>query len=526
MLCFVARHGPVRLVWMLFALFVWPELTEAGQVSTSLGVLEACHRALDANLQLSQQRQQLQSIRGALMLSQAAFDPVLNSSLNTSRKLNPLTAQLQQASGLANLRNQSVAVEVGVSKLLRSGIQITPTLQFSRTSDNQSQPVGVNSATLNVQVVFPLARNRGNPLSAAREQAATLEEQAALHDVQHFMSQVLSTTASAYWRYQGALQTLQAYRDAEARAADMLESVKAMASIDLTPRVQVQDALSNLSSRSVVRIGQERAVAQARQELVQVMGTEAAVLTLDVLPVDPLPDVEAGVSGLGDSGPVESFIELGLHNRADLLASQKRVAQQQALLEGWRGQQRPQVDLVAGVGYAGAKLGSGVGAFVSPLGTPTGPSVSVGLQYRFPHDNLEARGALLQADSALQQQLLRTEDVRRQITSGVILGLQNLSSASQQLAEATVGVRAAQAGHDGARERLKNGIGSVLDTLQTEDRLISAVVGRISAQVSLASAIADLRYATGTFISPDKPRHFLPRNIFYEPLSIASGTQP
>lgn len=514
------------MAWILCVLCALPVSAQAQQPSTSLGVLEACHRALDANLQLAQQRQQLQSSRGALMLNQAAFDPVFSSNLNTSRKLSPLTAETQQASGLANLRNQSVSAEVGVSKLMRSGIQITPTLQFSRSSDNQSQPVGVNSATLNVQVVFPLARNRGNPLSAVREQAATLDEQATLHDVQHFMSQVLSTTASAYWRYQGALQTLQAYRDAEARAADMLESVKAMGSVDLVPRVQVQDALSNLSSRSVARIGQERAVAQARQELAQAMGTEAAALTLDVRPDDPLPDVPDGAPVPGVAGSVEPFIELGLRNRADLLAAQTRVAQQQVLLDGWRGQQRPQVDLVAGVSYAGAKLGSGVNAFLSPLGSPTGPSVSVGVQYRFPHDNLEARGALLQADAALQQQLLRTEDVRRQITSGVILGLQNLASATQQLAEAAVGVRAAQAGHDGARERLKNGIGSVLDTLQTEDRLISAVVGRISAQVSLASAIAELRYATGTFISPDKPVHSLPRDVFYKPLSTASETPP
>ena len=510
-------------LWVLVAV---PASVDAAPIRLELGLVQACQHALSHNLQLAQQRQQVQSSKGAQMLNQAAFDPVLNTSLNTSRKLTPLTAETQQLSGLANLRSQSVAAEVGLSKLLRSGIRIAPTLQFNRASDDQSQPIGLNNATLILQIMFPLARNRGKHLSAVREQAATLDEQAALHDVHHFMSQVLSATASAYWRYQGALQTLQAHKDAEQRASDMLESVRAMASVDLIPKVQVQDALSNLSARSVVRMGQERSVAQARQDLALTMGTEAAALTLDVLPTDPLPDSGAGPSASNQLGAVEHYIGLAMRNRADLRAAQTRVEQQHVLLDGLRGQQRPQVDLVVGVSYAGAVMGNGVASFVAPLHSPTGPSVSVGLQYQFPHENLEARGAVLQADAALAQQVLRTEDVRRQITSGVIVGLQNLSSATQQLQEAERGVRAAQAGHEGARERLRFGIGSVMDTLQAEDRHISAVVSRISAQMSLAAAISDLRYATGTFLYPDMPTQNLDRDMFYKPLATSMESQP
>jgi outer membrane protein TolC len=508
-------------LWVLVAV---PASVGAAPTGPELGLVQACQQALSHNLQLAQQRQQVQSSKGALMLNQAAFDPVLNTSLNTSRKLTPLTAETQQLSGLANLRSQSVAAELGLSKLLRSGIRIAPTLQFNRASDDQSQPIGLNNATLNLQIMFPLARNRGKHLYAVREQAATLDEQAAIHDVHHFMSQVLSTTASAYWRYQGALQTLQAHKDAEQRASDMLESVRAMASVDLIPKVQVQDALSNLSARSVVRMGQERSVAQARQDLALTMGTEAAALTLNVLPADPLPD--AGASSSNQLGAVEHYIRLALGNRADLRAAQTRVEQQHVLLDGLRGQQRPQVDLVVGVSYAGAVVGNGVESFVAPLHSPTGPSVTVGLQYQFPHENLEARGAVLQADAALAQQVLRTEDVRRQITSGVIVGLQNLSSATQQLQEAEIGVRAAQAGHEGARERLRFGIGSVMDTLQAEDRHISAVVSRISAQMSLAAAISDLRHATGTFLNPDMPTQNLGRDMFYKPLTTLLESQP
>jgi outer membrane protein TolC len=492
---------------------------------TGLSLLEACQRAVASNLQLALQRQQLEASRGALMASQGAFSTVTSASLQSSRRLGPLTEELRQASGLSALRSESLAAELGLTRLLRSGIRVSPTLQFSRTSDNQSQPVAVGTTTVSLQLLFPLGRDRGNPMATVKELAASLDEQASVHDVQHLVAQVLASTVSAYWRYQGALLTLQAHQAAERRAADMLESVRALASIDVVPRVQVQDALSNLSSRSVVRIGQERGVVQARQELLQVMGLPPEALTLDVRPLDPLPDAVAA-EPRADPPAAGALVRQGLQRRADLRAAQVRLEQQRALLEGWQGQQRPQVDLLVGLSAAGARQGVSAGAFTAPLRSAVGPSVSVGVQYRFPNDNLEARGAARQAHAALEQQGLRTEDVRRQIASGVIVGLQNLRSALQQLREAGVAERSAQAAHDGAIERLRVGVGSVLDSLQAEDRYIAAAVSRISAQVALASAIAELRYATGTLIDPDRPISSLERDLFYQPLLSAPETPP
>jgi outer membrane protein TolC len=493
---------------------------------TGLSLLEACQRAVASNLQLALQRQQLESSRGALMASQGAFSTVTSASLQSNRRLGPLTDEQRQSSGLSALRSESLAAELGLTRLLRSGIRVSPTLQFSRTSDNTSQPVAVGTTTVSLQLLFPLGRDRGHPMATVKELAASLDEQASVHDVQHLVAQVLASTVSAYWRYQGALLTLQAHQAAERRAADMLESVRALASIDVVPRVQVQDALSNLSSRSVVRIGQERAVVQARQELLQVMGLPLEALTLDVRPLDPLPDAVAEAPAADRPPAADALVRQGLQQRADLRAAQVRLEQQRALLEGWQGQLRPQVDLLVGLSAAGARQGVGAGAVTAPLRSAAGPSVSVGVQYRFPNDNLEAKGAARQAHAALEQQGLRTEDVRRQVASGVIVGLQNLRSALQQLREAGVAERSAQAAHEGAVERLRVGVGSVLDSLQAEDRYIAAAVSRVSAQVALASSIAELRFATGTLIDPDKPVSSLGRDLFYQPLPSAPETPP
>lgn len=483
-----------------------------------LGIVQACQLALAQNLQLAQQRQQVDYSRGARLISQAPFDPSLSAQLQAQHRLSPLTDDVRQATGLDQLSSRSVVSDLNVSTLLRSGVRITPSLQFSRSTDSQSQPVAVNNAQLRVEFVVPLARHRGGHGLALREQAAWLDEQASLHELQHWVAQTVTGAATAYWQYVGALQTLKAYQDAEERAADMLGSVQALASVDIVPRVQVQDARSNVAARAVLRIGQERTVAQARLQLAQALGLDESRLGTALQPLDPLPDAVM----LPDPNTHPAWVEQGLAQRADLRAAQRRLEQQLALRDAAQGQLKPQMDLVVGVGYAGARRGQGVDAYLSALGRATvGPSLSVGLQYQFPHRNLEAEGAWLQMQAQVQQQETRVTDTRRQIVASVLLGLQGLDAVQRQLVMATEGVQAAQAGHEGARERLRQGIGSVMDSLQAEDRHITAVVSRISAQVALATAITALRQATGSFVHPDAPQQALQRHMFYQALTVA-----
>lgn len=486
--------------------------------STELGLIQACEHALAGNSQLSVQRQQVQVSRGARLVQQGAFDPVWTQSVSNSRKLTPLTDEIQQNTGLSSLQSHTTGIESGLSVLSPSGIRMAPSIQLSRNSDDQNQRQGLNSAQLSLQVVFPLARNRGEHLSSFRERAAALEEQATLSDLQHQSAQVLNGTAAAYWQYAGALLTLRAYQEAEQRAAAMVKSVEAMASVDLIPRIQVQDAVSNLSSRAVARIGQERAVVQARQELMLAMGSAAPTALRHVHPTDPLPLGGDGVISLDNIG---RYIDLARTHRADLHAARTRLEQQHLLLTGLREQRRPQIDLVVGMSYAGTRTGSGVNALVSPLWrSPAGPSLSATLQVQLPLGNREAEGAVLQADATREQQSLRASEADRQVEAGVVLGLQNLKSAQQQLEESGRGVLAARTSHEGAQEKLRRGIGSVLDTLQTEDRFITALVNQISARVALANAIAGLRFATGTFFPAHQAQHVLSHDLFYKPLNL------
>jgi outer membrane protein len=254
----------------------------------------------------------------------------------------------------------------------------------------------------------------------------------------------------------------------------------------------------------------------AQQQLAIALGLDDHHMISIALPADPLPDGENQPPILLDAEHLQQYIDQALTRRGDYLASKTRSSEQHALLVGNRNQLLPQVNVVGSIGYTGVRPGSGPGNYLAPLFiTPSGPNASIGVQYQFPIQNRAARGGVEQNEAMLRQQDLTTSDLARQIASAVVTAANGLRLDALQLSEARRASAAALEGLEGERERLRAGVGSVLDVLQTEDRYIAAVLAEISAQVSYATAIAGFRFATGTYIDPRSPVQSVGRDAFY-----------
>jgi outer membrane protein TolC len=375
----------------------------------------------------------------------------------------------------------------------------------------------VNQAQVGLELVIPLGRNAGLDASL-KETSASLEEQASRFDLMSLTSQLLASTASAYWQLVGANKILQAQLEAEQRAKDMLESVQTLAKVDVLPKVQIQDALAFLSTRVSARIGQEKSVIQAQQQLGLAMGLTRNELLERIKTTDELPPGTTAGSSYSASGRLSPLLEAALTRRGDYLAAQARVEKQSALVAASRNALKPQIDLSGSAAYTGVMQGTSVSNHLAPiLSSSTGPNVSFSIKYQFPVQNRAAQGALTQNQSLLSQQQLRLEATGRQVYSDIINAASALDISVLQLREARTASTAAKAAVAGATERLRNGVGSVLDSLQAEDRYISALINEITVQVSYASAIANFRYATGTFLDPERSSQTVSARAFYSP---------
>ena len=518
-----------RLIWLAASAIchtVWlraqtaPNAAAPGvsPISVSpISIVEAGQTTINLNPQIAISREQVNFDRGALLIQQGIFDLNLTSSVSDSRAYTGLLPGLS-VDGQNPMITDTVTTSGGASQLYRSGITVAPFIELNRISDNQTMQVGANQPLVSIEVTLPLLRNRGRAAVASREIAAGLEVDASAYDLSQVASQALANTATAYWNYVGAIQSLDVYRQSEDRGKALLEGVEAQASADIVPRIQVQDAVANLANRTQARIGQEQAVIQAQQQLAIAMGLDDHHMITIAPPGDPLPGGGSLPSVQLDAVHLQQYIDQALTRRGDYLASKTRAGEQRALLAGNKNQLLPQVNVVGSLGYTGVRPGSGPGNYIAPLFiTPSGPNASVGLQYQFPLQNRAAKGGVAQNEAMLRQQDLTTNDLARQIASAVVTAASALRLNALQLVEARRASAAALAGLDGERERLRSGVGSVLDTLQTEDRYIAAVLAEISAQVSYATAIAGFRFATGTFIDPRSPVQAVAREAFYAP---------
>ena len=121
----------------------------------------------------------------------------------------------------------------------------------------------------------------------------------------------------------------------------------------------------------------------------------------------------------------------------------------------------------------------------------------------------------MQAQSNVRQAELRTLQTSEGIMASVVTAVGGVRSAALQLRSAKEAVAASQAALDGEREKYRLGVGQLVDVLTMEDRLTIAQQGEVTAELSYALALTQLRFATGTIVEPDKTVQSVEREVFF-----------
>ena len=495
------------------------------QPGAGLGIVQAVQATINQNPLLHIQEQQVALSQGALLVQRGKFDTTIGSTVNQNRTYTPLTKAAEATAKQAGIdtstqNTNTTTTDLTGSKLFESGISIAPSIQLIRTTDNLTNQTGLNNSQVGVQVTLPLLRNRGRDAVAAGKIAAEFEVTATSYDLSQLASQLIAGTAQAYWNYLGAVQSVAIYAESERRGLELLEGVRTLIAADMIPRSELDNAVANVAARTASRLMAEQSVVEAKQALALAIGVSSANVLEIPDPTDPYPD-ETTTSLISTTpAALKNYIQLALSRRADYLAAKKRVQESSALVVAARNQLKPQLDIVVSGGYAGLQETTRFDKYLSSIFQNIyGPSVVGGIQYSFPLENRVARGQLVENEATLQQLQLRIDDAGRNIASNVVTAATGLNSSVLQLQQAHQAAVSYLSALQGERERLRLGVGSILDILQTEDRYIGAALNEISAKVGYAVAIASLRLATGTYLLPDQPVQAVAKDAFYLPPS-------
>jgi len=348
----------------------------------------------------------------------------------------------------------------------------------------------------------PLLRGRGRKAVAAGEVAATRELEAARLDLEHTVSVRIAEVASRYWSFQAASRGLEILRASEESSRRLLESTRRLAAADVTPAAEVVLVEADVAAKEAARIAGEQELFAARSALGLAVGLRHDEIARLPLPADPLPGVPPDdIPPADDDG---AFVEAALAHRADLASARTRSDAERTLQHAAENALEPRLDLLFTPSYAGAVEGGGAGRYFDGLGEVGGGlGTTLSLSLSWPTRNREAEGELLQSRALAEQRDLEADLLVRQIGADVPTALNAVRTGAARLAKASQAVRYFVQAVANEQKKLQVGRSTLIDVINQQDRLTAARQSELSARLSLALALVELRFQTGTLTSGD-----------------------
>ncbi len=453
-----------------------------------------------------------ESFRGQLVSAAAPFDGQLQTSVMNGHDNQQLPLVVNGLPIEAWTAQDAVTYQVQLDKQLRSGIILSPSLQVSRTDTRavQSQQFPTSGiATAGLKMTMPLMANRGGSISAVAEHVTELDWRGTVQDSRQTVASTVNDVIAAYWNYLAAERRLDAYVTAEGRAQRMLDETVILVQKEERAPADLKQLSANLSSKRAARIGAEQSLVEAREQLGLYMGLRSEAILALPMPSTDFPPVRE--DSASDTAIADRLRPVALAHRSDLAAAREKNAATVMELEEFQNAAKPHVDLIVGLGFTGSEDGMAFNRFFSPLyRNVPGLNASVQLSYQLPTTNAAGRGRVMQEDAFLGQQRLAKEDAERQILTGVVVSVEALHRSRLILRESESATGLYAATVDNERRKFQLGMSTLFDVLNAEDGLTNAQLSEINGRRAHATAIAALRFASGTLVEWDADRPFVP----------------
>ncbi len=483
---------------VLLASIAVPRGTQAQSVEPEggegLSLLEAVELLFENDPGIAISEARLESSQGLLINAQGRFDPVLSSSLTSADTEVPLSESTVD-------ERTTITSGVGLSKEFRSGLSIAPGIDFTRTEQPGLETT--NEGLVSFQIRQPLMRGRGRDVVTAGERTAEIGVEASESDLFHTTSLRVLSVGSQYWSVQSAVQNLEILRVSEDSSRQLLGTIRQLVDAGVTPSAELVQLEANVVAKEVARIGGERSLVTAIQDLGREIGLTFVQIRELPLPSDPFPVLEP--SEIPPPAEERILVQVALDRRADLAAARSRLQASEVLLGVAENSIRPQLDLVFAPSYSGFVDGGDVGDFFAPLlDNVPGLSTTLSLSLQWPTFNRRARGDLVQSQASRDQSSLFVEQLRKSIDAEVPSALASVRYRAAQVERAAQAVELFDIAVDNERKKLRAGASTVIDVISQEDRLTSAQQQLVAARFGLALALLELRFQTGTLLRQDE----------------------
>jgi len=447
---------------------------------------------------------------GLWQIQRGTFNTTVGTSVSDTVTHTPLNRYYRNYYGTSETVERVTEYSVDISKEFRSGVELTPDITVTSTEDLALHLTTTRKTTTNATVSFdikiPLLRERGRAANAADETSAKILTEASRYDLNYTTSQSILTTVNEYWNTVAAMDNLEIADKAETRARYMLEKTKILVDAGEQPASDISKLAANLHGKTSTRINKTQGLFEARQTLGLAMGLRFDEIVATPLPSEPLLNIDD--ADLNKMPIAQDLIDIGLERRADLIALKKEQESANVLMVGAHRNLKPQLDLDLSAGYIGLNENTrrqrNFKQYASAINErEAGLNFSAMFSLEWPVLNDFRRGTYVRREAQNERAMISTNNLNRQIVSKVVVAMSDVIQSAAELKKAHESVLVYQTAVEKERLKLKLGESTIIDLIDVDDRLTTAMETEVSARLSYAKALVQLRFETGTILSPD-----------------------
>lgn len=467
-----------------------------------LSLDDSIRLALANNTDIHLDHYQVETAEDNLRRVHAPFDPLLTSGFSDQRTKSPTSTQLQGASILNSLNQQT---QVGYSQTFQTGTNLQGSLTADKNSTNSSfnflnPSIGT---TLQFTLTQPLLRNRGLFPNRAPILIAQRNLKQAHASFLAEVSDILLQIVRSYWNVVLARENLSVQQKSLEEAQKSYDHDKKALSLGALPPLDIYRSQSQVASRRVGVIQAEYSVKQAEDQFRQGIGADLdpAIRVLDLEMTDrPEP------AGTLPTIDIPTALARAIANRPEMEAVHQQLTADQMSIRLAHNALKPDLELsgfYSGNGLGGNEAGfgnTGLGDSLNQSFRFTFPAYGASLSLALPIRNHGAEANL--ADSVVS----RRRDQYRERSENQSISLE-VSNAVHALEAAKLGMEAAKVAVDLARDTLhaderkyELGAEAVFFVLDAQTQLAQAELNLIQSQVNFQLAVTQVDHATGDLL--------------------------
>jgi len=454
----------------------------SGAAESPLTVDEAVSIALEKNLNLRLQKNEVAAGRGLELVEKGAFDPFFEAGVS-SREQN--TTSLFTG---GEEKEEGSQWSAAIKKKMTTGTEVALSWanDFYDTDSNQVVLKPYYNSALGIGLSQPLWKGNSREAQTAGVRAAAKYTEATNYFVEVQAANLAARVKNAYWDLVFTRQHIEVKKLSLKLARNLRDDTARKIESGVLAAVDIYQPDAEIARREELLIAAERDIASAEDNLKLLMNSlewQQSIIPGD-LPAAGFDKPELGV-----------VLQNALNSRPDIRAAELLVDRAEIMAFKAEDDLKPSLVLSGTAGITGDDENFGDSlddSFADPKF-----SWQVGLTFQLPLGNRSSRGALVRAKAELDNARDKAELLRQEVTREAREAVRNVDLAVKSIEATRKTGLASQKRLEAEQAKFEVGQSTANDVLVFQDSYAQALIGEKRALIDLAKAKAELERVQG-----------------------------